>query len=59
MPCNRNWTSVMIPSVPSDPTKSRVRSYPAADLRVRVPVRNIDPSASTTVNPRTALRIVP
>ena len=29
----------MTPSVPSDPTSSLVRSYPAEDLRARVPVR--------------------
>ena len=37
--CKRSVTSVITPSVPSAPTKSRVRSQPAAlDLRAAVPV---------------------
>ena len=37
-PYKRSVTSVMTPSVPSEPTKSRVRSYPEDDLRARPPV---------------------
>ena len=59
MPQSRSCTSVMMPSVPSEPTKSRVRSYPAADLRARPPVRTTWPSAVTTVSPSTASRMVP
>ena len=58
-PKRRTVTSVMTPSVPSDPTKRRVRSYPADDLRARPPVRMTRPSASTTVKPSTTSRIVP
>jgi hypothetical protein len=58
-PCSRSVTSVITPSVPSEPTKSRVRSYPDADFRARVPVRMIRPSASTTVRPSTFSRMVP
>src|SRR5437867_6996564 len=35
LPCRRSVTSVMIASVPSEPTNRRVRSYPADDLRAR------------------------
>ena len=59
MPARRSVTSTITPSVPSDPTKSRVRSYPADDLRALVPVRIVRPSASTTVSPSTLSRIVP
>ncbi len=45
--------SVMIPSVPSLPTNSRVRSYPATPLTVRRPVRSTSPEASTTSSPST------
>mgnify|MGYP002653794467 CR=1 FL=1 len=31
----------MIPSVPSDPTKRRVRSYPVEDFRARLPVSEV------------------
>jgi hypothetical protein len=49
----------MTPSVPSEPTKRWVRSYPADDLRARDRVRTIRPSAVTTVSERTFSRIVP
>ena len=49
----------MIPSVPSEPTNNRVKSYPAADLRALLDVRIIRPSARTTVSPKTFSRIVP
>ena len=39
--------SVMMASVPSLPTSSRVRSYPAEDLRARPPVRTTAPDART------------
>ena len=58
-PYRRSWISVMMPSVPSAPTYSRVRSYPALDLRARPPVLMIRPSGVTTVNPSTFSRIVP
>jgi hypothetical protein len=59
MGCSRSVTSVMTPSVPSDPTNNRVKSYPAADFRARVPVVTTRPSAITTVRPKTFSRIVP
>ena len=59
MPESRNVSSTITPSVPSEPTKSRVRSYPAADLRARRAVRITRPSASTTVRASTFSRIVP
>jgi hypothetical protein len=55
----RSVTSVMMPSVPSLPTNSRVRSYPADDLRARVPVRTASPPAVTTSSDSTFSRIVP
>ena len=50
---SRTVTSVTTPSVPSDPMKSRLRSYPATSLIVRPPRRSTCPPASTTSNPRT------
>ena len=49
----------MMPSVPSLPTKIRVRSYPADDFFARPPVRTTAPSAVTTLRPTTFSRIVP
>ena len=43
-PCRRSVASTTMPSVPSAPTYSRVRSYPALDLRARPPVLMIRPS---------------
>ena len=51
--------SVMTASVPSDPTSRRVKSYPAALLRARDPVRTTVPSCSTAVRLSTFSRIVP
>ncbi|MGJ3626756.1 hypothetical protein AB5I41_07605 [Sphingomonas sp. MMS24-JH45] len=56
---SRSVTSVMMPSVPSLPTYSRVRSYPAADLRARRAVVTTFPSGVTTFRLSTASRIVP
>jgi hypothetical protein len=58
-PCRRRVSSVIRPSVPSDPTNSAVRSYPAEDLGAPVPVRMIRPSARTTSSASTLARIVP
>ena len=52
-------TSVITPRVPSAPTKSRVRSYPATPLAVRRPVRSTSPEASTTSSPRTYSVVTP
>src|SRR4051794_6426385 len=52
-------TSGVTPSVPSDPTMSRVRSYPATPLAVRRPVRRTSPSASTTSSARTKSAVTP
>ena len=54
-----NVTSVIIPSVPSLPIKSRVRSYPADDFLACVPVLIISPDAVTTVKAKTFSRMVP
>ena len=59
IPYRRSRISVITPSVPSEPTNSRVRSYPAADFRARPPVFTMRPSAMTTVSPSTFSRIVP
>ena len=45
--------SVVTPKVPSEPTKSRVKSYPEADFMQLDPVRIIRPSGSTTSRPST------
>lgn len=52
-------TSVITPRVPSEPTKSRVRSYPATPLAVRRPVRSTSPEASTTSSPSTYSVVTP
>jgi hypothetical protein len=49
----RSVASVITPSVPSDPTNSRLRSYPATSLIVRPPRRSARPSARTTSRPST------
>src|SRR5215203_881314 len=51
--------SVNTPKVPSEPTKSPVRWYPAEDFIAIPPVRITVPSASTTSAPRTWSRITP
>ncbi|KIX76488.1 hypothetical protein SF12_18555 [Streptomyces sp. MBRL 601] len=47
------------PRLPSEPTKSRVRSYPATPLAVRRPVVRRRPSARTTSRPRTYSAVTP
>src|SRR5579872_5626340 len=49
----------MTPSVPSEPTKRRVRSYPAEDFFALVAVVIISPSAVTTFKATTLSFIVP
>ncbi len=49
----RRVASVTIPSSPSDPTKSEMRSKPVLFLWVRLPVRRMSPLARTTSSPRT------
>ena len=51
--------STMMPSVPSEPVRSAVRSYPVTPFTVRWPVRSSRPSASTTARPSTASRVTP
>ena len=55
----RRVSSVIMPSVPSEPMNRCVKSKPAEDLRARVPVWMTRPSASTTSRSRTFSRIVP
>ena len=43
---------VTIPSVPSEPTIRRVRSYPVTPFTVCVPVSIISPVGSATSSPR-------
>ena len=50
---SRSTISVMIPSVPSEPTNSLVRDSPATSLSRAPPSRTAVPSASTTVRPST------
>ncbi len=57
--CSSSVISAMTPSVPSLPTSSRVRSYPALLFFARVPVRTISPLARTTSSASTFSRIVP
>jgi len=59
IPCRRSVSSVRMPRVPSEPTRRRVRSYPADDFRARPPVRMIEPSAITASTAMTFSRIVP
>ncbi len=48
-----------MPREPSEPTKRRVRSYPATPLAVRRPVDIRRPSARTTSRPRTYSAVTP
>lgn len=48
-----------MPRLPSEPTKSLVRSYPATPLAVRRPVVRRRPSARTTSRPRTYSAVTP
>ncbi len=50
---SRSTISVMIPSVPSEPTNSLVSDSPATSLSRAPPSSTAVPSASTTVRPRT------
>jgi len=47
---NRSVASVTMPNVPSAPQNKDAKSYPALDLRARLPVLITDPSGNTTVN---------
>jgi hypothetical protein len=49
----------MIPSVPSEPTISRVRSYPAELFRARAPVTSTSPDGITAFSASTLSFIVP
>ncbi len=57
--CRRTVSSVITPRVPSEPTRRRVRSYPADDFLARPAVRTTSPFASTAVSETTLSRIVP
>jgi hypothetical protein len=59
MPESLSVSSVMTPSVPSAPTISRVRSYPADDFLARRAVVISSPFASTTLSASTLSFIVP
>ena len=48
---NLNCTSVIIPSVPSEPINKFVRLYPAEVFFVLAPVLIISPFGRTTVRP--------
>ena len=50
---------VMTPSVPSEPTKSCIRSGPTAWRGARPPSSTTSPLASTTLRPRTMSSILP
>ena len=58
-PYNFRVSSVIMPNVPSEPTSSRVKSYPAAVFFAREPVRIIRPSAITASSASTLSFIVP
>jgi hypothetical protein len=58
-PCSFSVSSVMIPSVPSEPTISRVRSYPAELFRARAPVTSTSPDGITAFSASTLSFIVP
>src|ERR1700716_3563876 len=60
--CTRRRRRVRMPSVPSDPTKSFVRSMPLDDFRALLcspPVTMTVPSARTTSAPSTSADVVP
>ncbi len=59
MPDNLSVSSVMTPSVPSEPTISLVRSYPAADFFARRAVVISSPSGITTFSASTLSFMVP
>ena len=56
---NLSWTSVIIPSVPSDPINKFVKLYPAEVFLALPPVLIISPFGNTTVNPVITDFIVP
>ena len=56
---SRTVAPVTTPSVPSDPTNNRVRSYPTTSFRVRPPVRTTSPEANTTSSPATLSAVTP
>ena len=56
---NLNCTSVIIPSVPSEPINKFVRLYPAEVFFVLAPVLIISPFGRTTVRPEITVLIVP
>ena len=56
---NLNWTSVIIPKVPSDPINKLVKLYPAEVFLVLAPVLIISPLGKTTVKPEITVLIVP
>ena len=58
-PKSRSFIWVITPRVPSDPTKSRVKSYPDADFGALDPVVISRPSGKATLNAKTFSRIVP
>mmetsp|Transcript_11032 Transcript_11032/g.35118 ORF Transcript_11032/g.35118 Transcript_11032/m.35118 type:complete len:213 (-) Transcript_11032:662-1300(-) len=59
MGCNRSVASTTTPSVPSLPTNSDVKSYPADVLRARCAVFTSVPSGSTTLSAKTFCFMVP
>src|SRR5205814_10224687 len=56
---SRSHTDVITPSVPSEPTSSAVRSYPATSLRNGPPRRTSSPGATTTSSPVTHAPVTP
>ena len=59
IPASLSVISVMMPSVPSDPTNKRVRSYPADDFLARLAVLISSPLANTALSDRTLSFMVP
>jgi hypothetical protein len=59
IPRSLTVSSVMMPRVPSAPTKGCVKSYPADDFFALVPVVMISPSPRTTFRESTLSRMVP
>ena len=56
---SRTTTRVTMPSVPSEPTNSCLRSYPALFLTIRLSDVITVPSASTASRPSTLSRVIP
>lgn len=59
--CGRSARTALttMPRLPSEPTNSLVRSYPATPLAVRRPVLSSRPSARTTSRPSTYSAVTP